>query len=43
MLYDHHADPDETVNVAEHPANRELVDRLSARLRATRAGKPKGE
>jgi arylsulfatase A-like enzyme len=43
MLYDHHADPDETVNVAEHPANRELVDTLSARLRATRAGKPKGK
>jgi arylsulfatase A-like enzyme len=43
MLYDHHADPGETVNIAEHPANRELVDRLSTRLRAIRAGKPKGK
>jgi len=43
MLYDHHADPGETVDIAEHPANRELVDRLSTRLRAIRAGKPKGK
>jgi len=41
MLYDHHAHPDETVNVAEHPANRGLVDRLSERLRTTRAGSQK--
>ena len=43
MLYDHDADPDETVNIAEHPANRELVDRLSTRLRETRTAKPKGK
>ena len=43
MLYDHHADPTETVNIAEHPANRELVERLSQRLRATRAGQPKSK
>ncbi len=43
MLYDHHADPNETVNLAEHPANREVVDRLSERLRATRAGSQKGK
>lgn len=36
MLYDHQADPDETVNLAEHPANREVADRLSERLRAIR-------
>jgi arylsulfatase A-like enzyme len=38
MLYDHHADPDETVNLAEHSANRELVDGLSQRLQAIRRG-----
>ena len=43
MLYDHDADPDETVNIAAHPANRELIDRLSTRLRETRTGKPKGK
>ena len=41
--HDHDADPDETVNIAEHPTNREPVDRLSTRLRAIRAGKPKGK
>jgi len=41
MLYDHQADPDETVNVVEHPANRELVDRLSKRLRETRGSPPR--
>jgi len=28
MLYDHQADPDETVNVSERPANARLADRL---------------
>lgn len=34
MLYDHQNDPHETVNIAEHPEHRELVQRLSERLRA---------
>ena len=36
MLYDHQADPDETVNIAEHPEHRELVEQLSERLHAGR-------
>jgi len=34
MLYDHQADPYENVNVAELPANAELVRRLSGMLAA---------
>ena len=34
MLYDHASDPGENVNIAELPANREVVQRLSALLRA---------
>lgn len=34
MLYDHQVDPHETVNIAEHPEHRELVQRLSERLQA---------
>ena len=37
MLYDHHVDPDETVNVAEEPAHSELIEQLSAQLEANRA------
>lgn len=34
MLYDHQTDPDENVNISEHPENRELVEKLSAQLRS---------
>jgi len=34
MLYDHQADPYENVNVAELPANAELVQRLTGMLAA---------
>lgn len=45
MLYDHQNDPDENVNIAELPANAELVERLTRQLQAgmgkpTPAGKP---
>ena len=43
MLYDHQADPDETVNIAEHPGNREVIEKLSERLRYTRTGIPRSE
>ena len=33
-LYDYHVDPDETVNIASLPENRELVAQLSEQLRA---------
>ena len=33
-LYDYHADPDETVNIADLPENAELVKRLSEQLHA---------
>lgn len=33
-LYDYHADPDETVNIAHLPENTELIARLSEQLRA---------
>ncbi len=39
MLYDHHADPNETVNLADHPANRNLVGGLSQRLQTLRASR----
>ncbi len=32
MLYDHDIDPDETVNIAEHPENRKQVEKLSEQL-----------
>jgi iduronate 2-sulfatase len=38
MLFDHDADPDETVNVAELPANRDLVGLLSAELHSVLDG-----
>jgi iduronate 2-sulfatase len=42
-LYDHAADPGEDVNIAGDPANRDLVDSLSAQLAAGwRAARPKG-
>jgi len=34
MLYDHHSDPAENVNIAELPAEKALVANLTARLRA---------
>jgi arylsulfatase A-like enzyme len=39
MLYDHQTDPQEDVNVAERPENRELVGQLTRELRQ-RKGKP---
>jgi len=33
MLYDHDTDPQENVNIAERPVNRETVERLSAMLK----------
>ena len=41
MLYDHQADPDENVNIAERPENAELVNRLTRQLKAG-MGKPNG-
>jgi iduronate 2-sulfatase len=42
-LYDHASDPGEDVNIAGDPANRDLVDSLSAQLAAGwRAARPKG-
>jgi hypothetical protein len=33
-LYNHKVDPDENVNIAEHPENEELVAKMSGILRA---------
>ncbi len=40
MLYDHHTDPAENVNVAEQPANKVAVEELSKLLRAGWRGVP---
>ncbi|MDB6121630.1 MAG: Choline-sulfatase [Pedosphaera sp.] len=34
-LYDHQTDPDENVNIANQPENKELVEKLSEQLRAS--------
>jgi hypothetical protein len=39
MLYDHALDPDENVNIAEVPENRQAVDQLTEQLHAG-MGKP---
>jgi arylsulfatase A-like enzyme len=41
-LYDHQADPDESVNVAKKPENAKLVEELAAQLKAGwKAARPK--
>lgn len=42
MLYDHSADPDETVNVSEQPGNASAVKKLARELNV-RKGKPRTE
>ena len=42
-LYDHQTDPQENINVANHPANAELVARLTAQFDAGRRGPAKKE
>ncbi len=37
MLYDHSADPDENVNISEHPENAVIIDELSQEMRRGRA------
>ncbi len=38
MLYDHSADPDENVNISEHPGNAAIIEELSEEMRRNRAG-----
>ena len=38
MLYDHSADPDENVNISEHPENAVIIEELSDEMRRSRAG-----
>ena len=38
MLYDHSVDPDENVNISEHPENAAIIEELGEEMRRSRAG-----